>query len=376
MKPLRIGLLADLAPRKLGSMEAWLLAMAAEARRRGHEMQFFVRPPVHPEVALGLDRVGASWAAVEELVRHPLRSIAHFARQFDVLHVNLFAPRHPVSLITYAAWPARVLFVDHFSGSVNGTPMGSGGARALLDRATLLRVHALAGVSSHVRDRTVARFRFPASRARTIYNGVDLQRFRPDWEATDALPELRIITVAYLIPEKGIEYLLRACEQVKSLRARLLIVGDGPDEPRLRTLAGSLGLLSRVEFLGLRDDVPDLLRTAHIFVHPCVWQEACPLGVIEAMASGCALIASRAGGIPELVSDGRTGLLVPPGEPEPLAAALKQLLSDGGLRRRLARAGRQEAVERFGLEACVAAHLDWCEENAGRGSPGLRAPRS
>jgi glycosyltransferase involved in cell wall biosynthesis len=361
-KPLRIGLLVDLAARKLGSLEMWLLGLAAESRRRGHSLQILGREPLHPEVARRLSSLGVPWTRLEQLLSHPVRSVVHLARRFDVLHLNLFAPRHPVALMAYAAWPARVLFVDHFSTPVDGADTRPRPAHALLDRATLVRVSGLAGVSSYVRDRSVRRFRFPRAKARTIYNGVDLDRFRPDAELSSRAPDVRIITVAYLIRDKGVEFLIRAFARLGAHNARLLIVGDGPEEPRLRQLSASLGIASRTEFLGLRDDVPDLLRAAHVFVHPCLWQEACGLAVLEAMASGCAVVASRTGALPEIITDGQTGLLVPPGDEAALGSALDQVVSDPRLRARLGEAAREAAVQRFGLQQCVAAHLDWCEE--------------
>lgn len=359
---LRIGLLIDLAPRKLGSLELWLLGVAAECRRRGHELEIFGREPLHAMVARRLSDLGVRWTPLEQLLRHPLRSILRMARGFDVLHLNLLAPRHPVALMAYSAWPARVLLVDHFSGPVDGADTPRGAGHALLDRATLVRVSGLAGVSGYVRDRTVRRFGFPRARARTIYNGVDVDRFHPDGALPGRAPEVRIITVAYLIREKGVEFLLHAFARLGAHRARLLIVGDGPEEARLRQLSDLLGIAPRTEFLGLRDDVPDLLRGAHVFVHPCLWQEACGLAVLEAMASGCAVVASRAGALPEIVRDGQTGLLVPSGDAAALAAALDRLLGDAALQARLGQAARGAAVQHFGLSACVAAHLDWCEE--------------
>lgn len=371
---LRIGLFVDLAARKLGSLEMWLLGVAAESRRRGHCLEFFGREPLHPEIARRLSILGVRWNSVEQLLRRPLRSVVRLARGFDVLHLNLFAPRHPLALMAYAAWPARVLFVDHFSGLVDGADGERGPGRALLDRATVLRLSGLAGVSSYVRDRSVRRFRFSRAKARTIYNGVDLERFHPDASRRDGTPEVRIITVAYLIQEKGVEFLLRAFARLEAPNVRLVIVGDGPDEPRLRQLCGNLGIAARTEFLGLRDDVPDQLRAAHVFVHPCVWQEACGLAVLEAMASGCAVVASRTGALPEIVTDGQTGLLVPPGDATALASALQRLVSDPLLQARLGQGARDAAVQRFGLQACVAAHLDWCEETVH--AAGTAAPSS
>jgi starch synthase len=100
---------------------------------------------------------------------------------------------------------------------------------------------------------------------------------------------------------------------------------------------------------------------ADIFVHPAIWQEAFGLTITEAMASGCATVASRVGGIPEIIDDGVSGLLFPAGDVEALATALRLLLTDPVRRHRLGEAGRDRVRERFTLEGSVLGQLDWIE---------------
>jgi glycosyltransferase involved in cell wall biosynthesis len=156
--------------------------------------------------------------------------------------------------------------------------------------------------------------------------------------------------VARLDPQKGLGDLLEAAARVPD--ASFVVAGDGPDRERLGETARSLGLHDRVCFLGHRDDVPDLLRSCDVFVLPSLY-EGFPLSVLEAMAAGKPVIATAVGGTPEAVSDGETGFLVPPGDPSALAAAIRAVLSDPVLARRLGSAGRERACRTFSAAEMV-----------------------
>jgi glycosyltransferase involved in cell wall biosynthesis len=151
------------------------------------------------------------------------------------------------------------------------------------------------------------------------------------------------------------------------------VIGDGPETPRLGALAAELGIGERVQLLGLRDDVAEVLQAADVFVHPAVWGEAFGLTIAEAMAAGLPVVASRVGGIPELVTHGETGLLVPPGDAGALAGALNLLAADAQERARLGANARRRVLERFDLQTSVRAHLGLCEEAAASGRAARRA---
>ncbi|MEJ7812091.1 MAG: glycosyltransferase family 4 protein [Gemmatimonadaceae bacterium] len=384
---MRIALLIELAPRKLGSLENWIVAFAAEARHRGHQVDVFGREPVHADVARALRDMGAGWDTLDTLMRHPVAAARRLARGYDVLHLDLFpfTPRDPIVRIALAAWPARVLFVDHNSGvdvfdAAPSAPLPGWRrvARRWLGQLTALRVAGIAGVSDYVRRREGERFGLGSPFVRTIYNGVDVARFARASPAGDAHAHaereavdgrhhaggrgIRIAAVAYLIPGKGIDVLLRAVADAGLANATVVIAGEGPEEPRLRALAASLGIAPRVEFVGVRDDVDAVLHSADIFVHPARYDEAFGLVVTEAMAAGCTVIASRVGGIPELIVDGESGVLVPPGDAGALAAALARVAADPALRRSLSANARRRVVTRFALDDSVRRHVDWCEE--------------
>jgi glycosyltransferase involved in cell wall biosynthesis len=366
-----VALLLNLAPRKLGSMEAWLQDLAVLLRERGHAVTVFCRDPIHPEIADDLDRAGVERESLDRLRAQPVRSVLRL-RDFDVLHLSFLSPTGRIAFLSFLAWPARVLVVDHISRvradsnrvldatSRLRTMLGRGKTR-LVSLVARSRLAGIAAVSHYVRSEARKSLRIPSDRIRTIYNGVDSDRFRPV-ESRELRPHrIAIISVAHLIPEKGVHHLLAAVAALGDPRLTITIVGDGPERARLESRAVSLGIADQAEFLGLRDDVDELLRESDLFVHPAVWGEAFGLTIAEAMASGCAVVASDVGGIPELIESGVTGLLVPPADEVALRGAIARLIDDRELRMRLSERARSRVIERFSLEACVRAHADWCE---------------
>jgi glycosyltransferase involved in cell wall biosynthesis len=187
-------------------------------------------------------------------------------------------------------------------------------------------------------------------------NGVDTRRFHPrprgGLRASLGLAADAALLgfVGRLSPEKGPEVFLRVCGQLagRGVQAQAVIVGDGPMHASLQRQAAELGLAGRLHFLGLRDDVDELYGELDVLVSSS-HAEAMPLAVMEGMASGLPVIATRVGGVPELVAHGETGWLVAPGDCADMAARCAALLADAPLRRRLGDAARRRAVERFDL---------------------------
>jgi glycosyltransferase involved in cell wall biosynthesis len=168
---------------------------------------------------------------------------------------------------------------------------------------------------------------------------------------------LRLVTVGRLQAPKDAVTLIRALAALRERPFEALLVGDGPDRPAVEEEIRLLGLEPAVELAGERNDVPELLATADLFVLSS-HSEGLPLSILEAMAAGLPVVASNVGGVPEAVVDGDTGLLVPPSDPQSLAAAIDRLLGDPALRRRLGQAGRTRIAEHFDLAAVHQAHLD------------------
>lgn len=194
-----------------------------------------------------------------------------------------------------------------------------------------------------------------------IANGIDPDRFNvPPEVRRDTRTLLSgsdgplIVTVARLVWFKGLDTLIDAVPALlaRHPRARIAIVGDGPLREILEARADALGLADRIVFLGERRDVPEILAAADIFVLPSV-SEGMPISILEAMAASRPVVATRVGGVPDLVSEDETGIVVPARDPEALSAALIRLADDPALAGGMGAAGRQRLDASFSAQAMV-----------------------
>ena len=209
-----------------------------------------------------------------------------------------------------------------------------------------------------------------ADRIRVLYNGVDLDYFSyrpmPPEDTTSV-----ILSVGRLVAKKGFADLVTACGHLRDHghAFRCLIVGHGREESPLRTQIASLGLNGAVTLCGAlnQDEVRQLMQEAAVFCLPCIRdtdgnQDALPTVLLESMARGLPVISTRMSGIPEIVDDGVSGILVEPGDTAALTRALEQLLTSATLRRSYAEAGRLRATERFSLQRNVSILRQWFED--------------
>ena len=212
-----------------------------------------------------------------------------------------------------------------------------------LQHAVISRsLHRHIAVSRHVAWRLHDRFDVPGERIAVIPNAVTLAPPAPRDAALRARVLLGqraplVLTVARLDAQKGVAYLLDAAAEVPD--AIFVIAGEGPERATLEARASALGIAHRVRFLGHRRDVPPLLAIADLFVLPSLW-EGLPLSVLEAMAAGVPVVATRIGGTDELVRDGETGTLAPPENGPALAEAIRAALYDRERVLRMAAAAR------------------------------------
>jgi glycosyltransferase involved in cell wall biosynthesis len=209
-------------------------------------------------------------------------------------------------------------------------------------------------VNEHQRRMAVELGVEAAEKTCTIPNGIDLSPFgHADRDAIrrklgfDSSAVL-IGAVGRMEAPKGFPYLLRAIpEVVRSIpSAQFIIAGDGELRPELENEARRAGIADRAHFIGFQRDVPDLLAGLDIFTQPSLW-EGLPISLIEALAAGKPIVATDIEGNREIVDDGRTGLIVPPGDSRALAAAIVSLASDPARAKRLGRSARTAALERF-----------------------------
>jgi len=154
-------------------------------------------------------------------------------------------------------------------------------------------------------------------------------------------------------PVKRAQDIVKVFAKIReSVAAQLVLVGDGPDRPRALALAAEMGLRDHVLFLGRHAAVEELLSCADLFLLPSE-SESFGLAALEAMASGAPVVASNAGGLPEVIAEGETGYMLPVGDIEGMAAAGVRILCDDGLRKRMSAAGRAVAEGRFSIGTVV-----------------------
>lgn len=248
--------------------------------------------------------------------------------------------------------------------------------RAQLALDALRRADAPVAVSQAAADRLATLSSIPPERIQVIRNGVRLERFDPvrlrDGRATlrkslGVGPEVLLVLLpAVLRPGKGHDILLAAAPLVlrRFPQTRFALAGSGEPEAALRSSAEGLG--SSVLFLGHRTDVPELMAASDLVVLPSL-AEALPTVAMETAAAGRTMVGSRVGGVPEVVEDGITGTLVPPGDARALADAVVALLANADARTAMGRAARQRALENFGMEAQARRTLRLWREVAGNG---------
>jgi len=232
----------------------------------------------------------------------------------------------------------------------------------------LKRCDAVLCNSGYTRDRLQG-LGIDAARLGLLVGGVDADRFRPD-PAHPLRPDGPVLgTAGRLKPIKGFDVALEAAARLRALglRPRLVVAGSGPEEQRLRERGAELGLGEALEFLGDQpaEAMPAFYRRLDFYLQPSVavrheatglaQEESMGRAILEAQASGVPVVASRTGGIPDVVEDGGTGVLVPPGDAGRLAEAIAELAADTERRWRLAATARRSVEERFSWDAVVGA---------------------
>jgi L-malate glycosyltransferase len=375
VKPLRVGIVCFPS---VGGSGVVATQLAIRLAGRGHAVRLFSsRVPF----LLERDRRGVEIHVVDPVMRPPLETGAYshalagamasaaMERGLDVLHAHYAIPHASSALAARQIVQSCGRRAPRLVTSLHGTDVtgvGSDAALRMVTRHAVLASDSVTTPSAWLRDAAQASLDLPrGTRIEVVPNFVDLGDFRPGpdrselrrlfpdeaWDGPDRPGVL--LHASNFRPLKRVGDAVAALAEVRRSRpAVLVLVGDGPERERVEQMADRLGVRSRVALLGERSETGSLFRQADLFLLPSE-QESFGLAALEALASGVPVVASRVGGLPEVVRDGETGLLVPPRDPAALAAAIQRLLEDEPLRQAMSRAARQDAETRFRPEPAV-----------------------
>jgi glycosyltransferase involved in cell wall biosynthesis len=281
------------------------------------------------------------------------------AHHASVIHCHQYSPFIYSALARMWRPSLKILFTEH--GRLSDAPPSA--KRKLANWVFARLPHRVFAVSENLKQHIVAEG-FPTDRVGVVYNGIDIGAL-PDEEcrrrarAALGIPDetFAVATVARLDPVKDLDVLIRAVASLARRRsAVLLVVGDGTERGHLQDLAAELGAADFIRFLGHRDDVPDVLAGCDAFANSSI-SEGISLTILEAMAVGLPVAATRVGGTPEIL-DERCGRLVPARDPERLAEALSELASQPAVRAQLGLAGRERVEQHFTLQRMIREYMD------------------
>jgi glycosyltransferase involved in cell wall biosynthesis len=326
-----------------------------ELIRRVDRSRFEVHLAVFHRRGAWLERAEECAASVAEF---PLRGFGRagtltLARQFIA-----WCRARGIALVHTADRYANIFGLP--AAALGGVPVRIGNRREInphnspahigLQRAAYGCAHVIVANCAAAADRLAAE-RVPNSRIRVVPNGIDLAAYAARMHEA---PIRRIVTVANLRQEKAHEVLFEAAPIVlqRCPDAEFIIAGDGPRRHELEGLARARGIGSHVRFIGHTDDVPSLLASSDMFVLPSR-SEAFPNSLIEAMAAGLPIVATRVGGIVELVENQRTGVLVQPDDPRALGHAILDLIQWRSHAARLGRAARADVENRYSWDRMI-----------------------
>jgi starch synthase (maltosyl-transferring) len=348
-RPLRIAMMLESdGP---GGAEYVLIQLSEELRRRGHTII-----PVGPDKGLGwLDRVlrEKGFETEQFSLRRAvdpkcLRGMVRMLRRtrVDLVH------SHEFTMAVYGAAAARIIGIPYVITMHGAQTVMNVWRRRVALAWAFKGSRATVGVSDDTTTYMQQRLKLAPGVVTTVRNGIPVRPGSADGVRAElgVRPgDVLFVAVGNLVPRKGHRVLLQALQPLAGPDLppwRLAIAGRGRQKEPLQQLANELGIADRVHLLGHRDDVPDLQAAADVFVMPSLW-EGLPLAILEAMFAGKPVVASAISGIPEAITSGEHGLLVPAGDPGALSAALRELLTDPARRAAFGAAARRRAEAEF-----------------------------
>jgi glycosyltransferase involved in cell wall biosynthesis len=315
----------------------------------------------HTEVGEQARRQGLAVEIVRCNGRWDWNTVAEIRKLLVKHDVDLLHPHgYKSDLYSWAAaWPNRVALL----ATSHNWPSKLWNMRvyAAIDRLILRRFDKVIVVSEVVSD-ILRRSGVAPDKVSTISNGVDIERFsraKPTLRNEIASEDHSLVGfVGRLVPDKGGEFLLRAAQSVLAVRpkTKFVFVGEGPSRKDWETLAAQLGIGHQVIFAGVRDDMPGVYASLDMVVLPSLI-ESMPMCLLEALAAGKPVIATRVGAIPKLILSEQTGLLIDPADVNGLSAAICRLLTDPELACRLGVSGRSHVSQEFSAQAMAKSYL-------------------
>jgi glycosyltransferase involved in cell wall biosynthesis len=334
--------------------------------RRRYRMFFATLNPIAPWLREFMEAHGVPCFSCDcrHRAEYPLgmARLAAFLRRerVDIVHTHLFEPSIIGLLAGVLARTRTRVMTRHYSDyhtRINKK------YHVRLDQLCTQLCHGVMAVSQHTAHHMISQEGAPRDKVQVVLNGIDFERVK--LSGPDARQRVRrefgaehaylLLIIARLHPEKGHTYLFKALPELKRRLNRsflLLVAGTGTFEAAYRAEVHSLGGDDVVRFLGFRPDAPDLMASADLVVLPSV-AEAFGLVLTEALYLGTPVVATKVGGIPEIVDDGVDGVLVPPADHQALADAIAGLLDNAERRQALAGAGREKVLRRFRFQDMV-----------------------
>lgn len=341
----------------LGGAERQLVYLAVGLRKRGWEATIAsLSPLVHPDFETLLDETGVSLVVLQDSMS---ATLAAMGRALGAA-IPLVRRRRPTAIVGFMPHGAllarllgRAMRVPHIVTSLRSTRS----TRRWHDRAlaaTRSLDHRVVANSSAAAKAQIAAGVVDEQKCRVIYNGFLPDETGRSGDERGARTAFTWLNVAVFRTEKGHENLLKAAQIAARERPfRLLLAGEGPRLDDMKALAAELGLGDRVEFLGKRTDVAALLHESDAFVLPSMY-EGLPNALTEALAASLPAVATDAGGTPEVLRHGEMGYLVPPEDPEKLAAAMIRMMDlNPEERRATGERGRAHILRTFAMERMV-----------------------
>jgi N-acetyl-alpha-D-glucosaminyl L-malate synthase BshA len=283
----------------------------------------------------------------------------------DLLHVHYAIPHSTAAMLAQQMMAARrrLPFITTLHGT-DITIVGLDRSYFPITKFSIEKSDGITCISQDVRRETHEVFGVP-NEIRVIYNFVNTEMYRPAEERPNG--EKRLMHISNFRPVKRVTDCIRVlAEVIKETPAHLYMVGDGPDRPEAHRLARELGLDRHVTFMGKQDHVERLFPKMDVVLMPSE-MESFGLGALEGMACGVPPVATRVGGLPELVTDGVDGFLEPVGDIGAQSRRVIELLTDEARHRTMAEAARRTAVERFASTTIIPQYEKYYEEVVANG---------